>query len=203
VLDDGALRVFVRIQAGRRISQYYSKTCYICLMFDRSGLLRQVMLETRTSQSELARISGVHQPSISQFLSAKVDLSDDQLDRLLSCVGYRLEVERRAVVPDLTRKERRSWKLHRQLSTHLTRSTLTQWRPTILANLERLREGVRGQPHIRNLDRWEVLVRDGDVAALHRILTGLDRDSIEMREVTPLSGLLSDEERTEVLQEVD
>ncbi|HXO53371.1 MAG TPA: XRE family transcriptional regulator, partial [Mycobacterium sp.] len=65
------------------------------------------------------------------------------------------------------------------------------------------REGVRGQPHIRNLDRWEVLVRDGDVAALHRILTGLDRDSIEMREVTPLSGLLSDEERTEVLQEVD
>jgi transcriptional regulator with XRE-family HTH domain len=172
-------------------------------MVDRSGLLRQVMLETRTSQSELARISGVHQPSISQFLSAKVDLSDDQLDRLLSCMGYRLEVERRAVVPDLTRRERRSWKLHRQLSTHLTRSTLTQWRPTILANLERLRGGVRGQPHIRNLDRWEVLVRDADVAALHRILTGLDRDSIEMREVTPLSGLLSDEERTEVLQEVD
>ena len=203
MLDDGALPVFVRIQAGRRIAQCYSKICYIRLMFDRSGLLRQVMLETRTSQSELARISGVHQPSISQFLSAKVDLSDDQLDRLLSCMGYRLEVERRAVVPDLTRKERRSWKLHRQLSTHLTRSTLTQWRPTILANLERLREGVRGQPHIRNLDRWEVLVRDGDVAALHRILTGLDRDSIEMREVTPLSGLLSDEERTEVLQEVD
>jgi transcriptional regulator with XRE-family HTH domain len=200
---DGALPVFVRTQAGRGIPQGYSKICYSQLMVDRSGLLRQVMLETRTSQSELARISGVHQPSISQFLSAKVDLSDDQLDRLLSCMGYRLEVERRAVVPDLTRRERRSWKLHRQLSTHLTRSTLTQWRPTILANLERLRGGVRGQPHIRNLDRWEVLVRDGDVAALHRILTGLDRDAIEMREVTPLSGLLSDEERTEVLQEVD
>ncbi len=89
-------------------------------MVDRSGLLRQVMLETHTSQSELARISGVHQPSISQFLSAKVDLSDDQLDRLLSCMGYRLEVERRAVVPDLTRRERRSWTLHRQLSAHLT-----------------------------------------------------------------------------------
>jgi transcriptional regulator with XRE-family HTH domain len=200
---DGALPVFVRTQAGRGIPQGYSKICYTLFMVDRSGLLRQVMLETRTSQSELARISGVHQPSISQFLSAKVDLSDDQLDRLLSCMGYRLEVERRAVVPDLTRRERRSWKLHRQLSTHLTRSTLTQWRPTILANLERLRGGVRGQPHIRNLDRWEVLVRDGDVAALHRILTGLDRDAIEMREVTPLSGLLSDEERTEVLQEVD
>jgi plasmid maintenance system antidote protein VapI len=172
-------------------------------MVDRGGLLRQVMSETGTTQSELARISGVHQPSISQFLSAKVDLSDDQLDRLLSCMGYRLEVERRAVAPDLTRAERRSWKLHRRLSTYLTRSTLTQWRPTILASLERLREGVRGQPHIRNLDRWQALVEDGDVAGLHRVLTGLDRDSIEMREVTPMSGLLSGEERTKVLHEVD
>ena len=33
--------------------------------------------------------------------------------------------------------------------------------------------------------------------------TGLDRDSIEMREVTPMSGLLSSEERTKVLQEVN
>ena len=172
-------------------------------MIERSGLLRQVMSQTRTTQSELARISGVHQPSISQFLSAKVELSDDQLDRLLSCMGYRLEVDRRAAIPELTRAERRSWKLHRRLSTHLTPSTLTQWRPTIRANLERIRAGIRGQPHIRNLDRWEVLVHENDIAGLRRVLTGLDRDSIEMREVTPLSGLLSEEERTKVLQEQD
>jgi transcriptional regulator with XRE-family HTH domain len=172
-------------------------------MADRSGLLRQVMSETGTSQSELSRLSGVHQPSISQFLSAKVDLSDDQLDRLLSCMGYRLEVERRAVAPDLTRAERRSWRLHRRLSTRLSRSSLAQWRPTILANLERLRQGVRGQPHTRNLDRWQALVEDGDVVGLHRVLTGLDRDSIEMREVTPMSGILSGDERTKVLNEVD
>jgi hypothetical protein len=41
------------------------------------------------------------------------------------------------------------------------------------------------------------------VASLHRVLTGLDRDHIEMREVTPMSGLLSDEKRTKVLQDVD
>jgi plasmid maintenance system antidote protein VapI len=164
-------------------------------MVDRGEVLRQVMRETETTQSELARLSGVHQPSISQFLSTKVDLSDEQLDRLLSCMGYRLEVDRRAIAADLTRAERRSWKLHRQLSTHLTRSTLTHWRPTILSNLQRLRGGVRGQPHIRNLDRWEALVKDDDVAGLHRVLTGLDRDYIEMREVTPMASLLSDKER--------
>jgi transcriptional regulator with XRE-family HTH domain len=158
------------------------------------------MLETSTTQSELSRVSGVRQPSISQFLSGKVELSDEQLDRLLSCMGYRLEVRRRPVVPELLRSEWRSWRLHRQLSTHLTRSTLEQWRPKIGSNLERLRGGVRGQPHVRNLDRWLSLIERGDVPGIHRVLTGLDRDSIEMREVSPLGGLLSPEERSEVLR---
>ena len=41
----------------------------------------------------------------------------------------------------------------------------------------------------------------GDVLGLHRVLTGLDRDSIEMREVSPMSGLLPHSERQAVLQE--
>jgi len=49
------------------------------------------MRRTRTTQSELSRVSGVRQPSISQFLSGKVEFSDEQLDRLLSCMGYRLD----------------------------------------------------------------------------------------------------------------
>lgn len=157
------------------------------------------MLDTGTTQSELSRVSGVHQPSISQFLSGRVELSDDQLDRLLSCLGYRLEVIRRPVKPDLTRSERRSWQLHRRLSSHLTRTSLQQWRPTIEGNLERLRDRVTGQPHRRNLDRWMSLIESGDVLGLHRVLTGLDRDSIEMREVSPMGGLLSQDERTAVL----
>jgi hypothetical protein len=163
-------------------------------------LLREVMLETRTTQSGLSRLSGVRQPSISQFLSGRIDLSDDQLDRLLSCMGYRLEVVRRPVVPDLTRSEQRSWRLHRQLSSHLTKSSLEQWHTTIEANLQRLRRSVRGQPHSRNLDRWNLLIEHGDVLGLHRVLTGLDRDSIEMREVSPMGGLLPQSERQAALQ---
>jgi transcriptional regulator with XRE-family HTH domain len=158
------------------------------------------MLETSITQSELSRVSGVRQPSISQFLSGKVDLSDEQLDRLLSCMGFRLEVVRRPVVPELTRSERRSWRLHRRLSTHLTRSSMAEWRPTIEGNLRRLRAGVTGQPHVRNLDRWQSLIDRGDVLGLHRVLTGLDRDSIEMREVSPMAGLLPRDERSEVLR---
>jgi transcriptional regulator with XRE-family HTH domain len=171
-------------------------------MSGRSDVLRTVMHETGTTQSELSRLSGVHQPSISQFLSDKVELSDEQLDRLLSCMGYQLEITRQPVTPELTRSERRSWKLHRELARHLTRSTLTQWQPTIERNLRRLRSGVTGEPHVRNLDRWESLLKRGDVPGIHRVLTGLSRDCIEMREVSPMSGLLTDEERIRVLRSV-
>jgi transcriptional regulator with XRE-family HTH domain len=171
-------------------------------MSGRSDVLREVMLETGTTQSDLSRLSGVRQPSISGFLSGRVHLSDEQLDRLLSCMGRRLEVVRRPVVPKLTRSERRSWQLHRRLSTLLGRQTFEDWRPVIERNLDRLDDRVTGQPHERNLDRWRQLVDRGDLPGLHRVLTGLDRDSIEMREVSPMSGLLPDAQRREVLKKL-
>ena len=169
-------------------------------MTDKSDVLRGVMLETSTTQSGLSRLSGVRQPSISGFLSGNVDLSDEQLDRLLSCMGFRLEVVRHRVVPQLTRSERRSWHLHRRLSTLLTPLSFQEWRPMIERTLDRLGEEVTGQPHERNLEHWRQLVERGDLPGLHRVLTGLDRSSIEMREVSPMSGLLPDEQRREVLR---
>ncbi len=168
----------------------------------RGDVLRQVMHDTGTTQSELSLISGVRQPSISQFLSGKVDLSDEQLDRLLGCMGFRLEVVRRPVTPELTRSEHRSWLLHRELSRSLNRNSFEQWRPTIDRNLHQRRRQIAGQPHLRNLDRWHQLVDHGDLPGLHRVLTGLGRESIEMREVSPFSGLLPDEERRRILQSV-
>lgn len=181
------------------LSRCYSNSCYAHLVTDRSDVLREVMLETSTTQSELSRLSGVRQPSISQFLSGRVEMSDYMLERLLSCMGFRLEIVRRPVRPRLTRSMERSWRLHRRLSTHLTPETLGEWRPTILRNLKRLRGSVQGQPHERNLQRWQTLVRERDVPAIRRVLTGLDTDSVEMREVSPMGGLLPQDERSEVL----
>ncbi|MFI5719679.1 helix-turn-helix domain-containing protein [Nocardia sp. NPDC051750] len=169
-------------------------------MFSRSAILQEAMVDTGTSQSELSRVSGVRQSSISQFLSDRTNLSDEQLDRLLSCMGYRLEVVRRSVAAELTRSEERSWLLHRRLSRHLTRSSLESWRPQVERNLRRLREGVTGQPHLRNLDRWSSLIARSDLPHLHRALTGLDRESIEMREVSPFGGILAQDERAAVLR---
>ena len=166
----------------------------------RGDVLREVMLETGVTQSELSRVSGVRQPSISQFLSGRGHLSDDMLDRLLSCMGYRLEVVRRPVKQELGRSPERSWRLHRQLVMHLTPESLIEWRPVMLGNLRRLRESTRGQPHVRNLDRWQRLIESGDLSGLRRIMVGLDTDSVQMREVSPMGGLLPQEERAEVLR---
>ena len=98
---------------------------------------------TGTTQSELSRVSGVRQPSISQFLSGKVDLSDEHLDRLLSCLGYRLEVVRRPVEPKLTRSERRSWQLHR-----LASKDVVHYSPRLIAKGD-----AQGDLHDRSLSR--------------------------------------------------
>ncbi len=107
----------------------------------------------------------------------------------------------RPVVPELTPSERRSWRLHCRLSSHLTPASLEEWRPAIDRNIQRLRSSVTGQPHSRNLDRWSLLVGRGELLGLHRVLTGLDRDSVEMREASPMGGLLPQSERQAVLRE--
>ena len=112
----------------------------------------------------------MRQPSISGFLSGRVDLSDDQLERLLSCMGFRLEVVRRPVVPEFTRSERRSWQLHRRVSSLLNRDNIQEWRPTIERNVDRLGDQATGQPHERNVQRWRDLVDRGDLPGLHRVL---------------------------------
>ncbi len=58
---------------------------------------------------------------------------------------------------------------------------------------------VQGEPHVLNLDRWEVLVQQRDLPGLRRVMTGLDTDSVQMREVSPLGGLLPQHERLKVL----
>jgi hypothetical protein len=140
-------------------------------------------------------LSGVKQPSLSQMLHGRIDMSDDMLDRLLSCMGYRLEVVRRPVPAILDHSSERRWRMHRPLVSQLSPGSLRQWRPVIRRNLERLRQSTRGEPHMRNLDRWSELVSSGDIRGIRRVMTGLDTDSIQMREVSPFGGLLSEDQR--------
>lgn len=172
--------------------------CYICNV-EKSEILREVMDEVGMTQPRLSSLSGVKQPSLSQMLHGRVQMSDHMLDRLLSCMGYRLEVVRRPVPVKLDRSSRRRWLLHERLVESLNVENWSKWRPTVRRNLKNLRSSTRGEPHVSNLDRWGVLVETDDLRGIRRVMTGLDVDSIQMREVSPFGGLLSQKDREEVL----
>lgn len=175
---------------------------YYHLKMERPRILHDVMSRTGITQSRLSLLSGVKQPSLSQMLHGRIVMSDDMLDRLLSCMGYRLEVVRKPVLVELDRAAERRWRMHQPLVSQLSPESLRKWRPVLRGNLERLKTSTRGEPHLRNLDRWNELVSSGDVRRIRRVMTGLDTDSIQMREVSPFSGLLPEAERRRALADV-
>lgn len=168
-------------------------------MSGKSDLLREVMRETHTSQSLLSRLSGVHQPSISEFLSGRIGMSDEMLQRLLQCMEYDVQIVRTPVRLQMNRTDRRRWLLHRELVVGLSKQTWPVWHDQLSLNLERLRHSVSGQPHERNLERWQRLIEDQDLNGLRRVMLDPTRDGVEMREVSPMSGLLPEEDRLRVL----
>jgi transcriptional regulator with XRE-family HTH domain len=151
----------------------------------RRDLLRRALTETETSQSQLARISGVFQTNISQFLTGRIEISDVMLARLLGCLGYELEVVYTARRASLSRAQWRSWDAHRRVSETLEDS-LSDRAPEITSRLRALRREHRGTPARALVDRWAAMIRTEDLPALRRVLVGLDTDSLAMREVSPM-----------------
>ena len=158
------------------------------------------MRETGIKQSDLSMMSGVKQSNISRYLSGRKPLGEHVFDRLLSCMGFSSQVRIDVVRPELTRSERRSWLLHRQVSCTMSDERFESELPRLKRNLERVRERSQGEPHESNIREWDEILHSQDWLRLRRALTGMDRHSIEMREVSPMSGLLSDSERREVLE---
>lgn len=169
-------------------------------MTDKADVLLRVMRETHTSQSTLSRLSGVHQPSISEFLSGRIGMSDEMLQRLLSCMQFQLQVVRTPLKVEMDRQTQRRWLLHRQLLGHFSPDVWPFWQQQMRHNIHALQGSTHGQPHERNLDRWQQIVDASDIGELRRVMLDTSTDGIEMREVSPMSGLLPDAERLQVLQ---
>ena len=97
---------------------------------------------------------------------------------------------------------RRTLALQRVLAERLDAAALFSWTPRILANLDRLETGVQGRPHVQNLARWRRLVEAGDVEGIRTVLVLMEVDGIEMREVSPMAGLLTEAERLAALDSI-
>ncbi|RQM31920.1 hypothetical protein TN91_23450 [Rhodococcus ruber] len=69
-------------------------------------------------------------------------------------------------------------------------------------SLQTIRRQVGRSPLMdRYIDRWDRIVRDNDIDGIRKIVESDDDTSREMRNLSPLSVLLSEDERRRVLTE--
>ncbi len=159
------------------------------------------MDSTGVSQIELSRLTGLPPSKISRYVSGKLEPSVPTLDLLLASLGLQVDFDVSPV--PMERTKRRSWLLHRQISRKLgvTGVDDSGW-GRMQRNLDRLRANVQGSVHERNLDRWQRIIDGKSLRDLHRVLVDTSTEGIEMREVSPMTGFLTEDERLSVLAEI-
>lgn len=169
--------------ADRQAARFgYAILCYSFGM-NRSDILRIGMERTETSQSELSRVTGVPQGRISNYVTGKLEPSEGMLDRLLGGLGVQVSVVIEPV--QMERTKLRSWRLHRTILQKLSGGE-PDWE-RMDHNLERLRSVIQGQPHERNLDRWQRIVDTRNLREFRRVLTDLSTDCGSPRNVEGFS----------------
>jgi transcriptional regulator with XRE-family HTH domain len=144
------------------------------------------------TQADLAEAGGTSQSAISAYEAGAKSPTWDTVERLTRAAGLEATV---CFHPPLTREDRRSLALHRAIANRLeqdpeavlrrARQTLTRMRAVASEDSQPLRE-------------WSVLL-DRPLGALVAVLTDPSPWARELRHVTPFAGVLSAEERAEVI----
>jgi transcriptional regulator with XRE-family HTH domain len=151
------------------------------------------------SQQALADASGTSQPTVAAYEAGRVIPSVPTLTRLLEACGYTIDVVTKPATPRWTRVEEKSLAVNRLIAARLLNDPV----PTLhraKTNLTNLRSSDRGHSK-RLLDEWSnLLERPVDqivIAMLARTTHGID-----LRQMTPFAGVLTDAERRKALSSV-
>lgn len=150
--------------------------------------VKRLREKTGVTQTDLARAGGTSQPAIAAYEASRKSPTLGTLRRLARGVGMEMTVE---FHPPLTREERRSLVLHREIADRLQQDpqrVLGRARST----LARMRQAVPGAAPL--LEQWDALLkrRPEDLAFA---LTDMSPLARELRQVTPFAGVLSARER--------
>ena len=104
-----------------------------------------------------------------------------------------------SVVP---RKVIRQKLMHTAVLDKIEREHLPVDTDRVRQNLDKIREQVRGTSMLEHVGRWEQLLRTGDLDMIRRIVLSDDEVGREMRNLSPLTVLLTESERRDVLDTV-
>jgi len=150
------------------------------------------------SGRELARRAGTAHSALIDYAKGRHDPGFSTLERIALAAGCDLIVE---VRPRLSGPEIRTLEMHRAIAAKIEGDP-EGVRECARHNLEVLRVADTLGNTEPYLDAWENLI-NGSVARLISVMTSTDQAARDLRQASPFAGVLSDEERLEVIMGTD
>lgn len=165
-------------------------------------LIRQQRERSGVSVRELARRLGVSAATVQNYERAEASggIQLDTLRRALGALDATVSI-RVGTTPQhrpARREERVSLELHKKVAERLLRDT-----DSTLANVNRFATEARRRvdPYTAGLlDEWMRLADARNLPGLLHAMTATDQHSIDMRQVGPFNGILSDDERLDAIR---
>lgn len=163
-------------------------------------IVRQLRQESRLSQRELASLAGTSGPTIAAYEAGTKEPRLSTLDRIGAAAGRTLDVRIGAETAgdrQRARRETRSIAVAAAVASAVQRD-FPKAVEIARANLDRTRDSVADNKASRWLSAWEQALSDGP-AAVRTVLLDRSEHGHDMRQMSPLSGLISDAERLAAL----
>lgn len=159
--------------------------------------LRRSRLAVGLSQLQLAAAAGTSQPTVAAYEAGRVVPNADTLERLLKACDHVIEIVPTSHPVRWTRVEERSLAIHRLVAARLLDDPVATLRKA-RKNLDTMRRVDSGHSD-RWFDEWDdVLQRPVDVIVT--TMLARTQNGIDLRQVTPFAGVLSDAERRRALR---
>lgn len=161
-------------------------------------ILQRLKSASGFSQRELARRAHMSNASLVAYAKGRQDPGLTTLERLAEAADCDLVVE---VRPRLSQSERRTLAFHRAVAEKIEKNP-----SAVIEIAKRCLDGLRNRDvdghSAPYFDAWQFLL-DGPVADLLRVMTSTDAVARDLRQASPFSGILTDDERLDVLMAVD
>jgi len=139
----------------------------------------------------------VAQSRISDYVNGRIEPSVASFNRLMTELGMAAQF---SVMPSgMERTKLRSWMLHALIASKTGQGLSDEEWSLMRRNIDYLRSVIFSELSRRSLDRWSDVAQRRDTRELRRVLRDVSDDGITMREVSPMSGFLTEEERLSVL----
>src|SRR6056297_371536 len=161
-------------------------------------LLRSCRTRSGMTQRSLADAALTSQPTIAAYEAGRVAPNVDTFQRLLEACGCTLRVAD-AEAPRWSRVEEKSLAIRRLIAARLL-SNPSSVLEKARSNLASLRRSDRGNA-ARLLEEWAAIL-DQPLDAIVTAMLARTQHGIDLRQMTPFAGVLTDDERRKALRSV-